>query len=380
MHPRLSLLDELRKGGYEASLVATFNAFLPFYEEVVLRRLTNAGVRHNVLLMDARQYSISIQNHPPRLAGRRYTLAPIAVPGAFHPKLIFLVGKHKGLVVVGSHNMTLAGFGFNRELTNVIRIRATDDEAGLAIATRAWLEVISWIDSSSDKLPREIRHMVARVKDFAPWLTARASQIDSDVQLLAGRAGAPSLWKQVRELLTAPVKEAFVTGAFFDAKLTFLKQIHADLQPERIVVAIDPATVDIPSEKRRIAGVRFVRANSLGAYNDEKDRPNGYLHAKGIYLRLQNNDCVFVSGSANPSSPAWLATEGDGNTELMVARLGANSREVASQLGFSGICELPPLDDNDWQIISSNPSLVSDVAPTGCRVGRGGRCRQRNTH
>ena len=369
MHPRLSLLDELRKGGYEASLITTFNAFLPFYEEVVLRRLANAGVRHNVLLMDAGQYSISVQNHPPRLAGRRYTLAPITVPGAFHPKLIFLAGKHKGLVVVGSHNMTLAGFGFNRELTNVIRISATDDEAGLAIAVRACSEVMSWIDSSSQELPKQIRNMVARVKDFAPWLTVHSSQIDSDIKILTGRAGAPSLWGQVRDLLTAPVKEVFLTGAFFDAKLSFLNQIHADLQPEQIVVAIDPATVEIPADQRHVAGVRFVRANTLGDYNDDSDRTNGYLHAKGIYLRLQNNDHVFVSGSANPSRPAWLATERDGNTELMVARLGANSRKVASELGFAGISELPPLDYTDWQIISNSTSAESNVVPHGCRVG-----------
>ena len=73
MLPKLSLLDELRKGGYEASLITTFNAYLPFYEEVVLRRLVNAGVRHNVLLMDAQQYGVSLHHHPPRLAGRQYT-------------------------------------------------------------------------------------------------------------------------------------------------------------------------------------------------------------------------------------------------------------------------------------------------------------------
>ena len=137
MLPKLSLLDELRKGGYEASLITTFNAYLPFYEEVVLRRLVNAGVRHNVLLMDAQQYAASLGSHPPRLAGRRYTLMPIQVSGAFHPKLIFLAGKHKGLVVVGSHNMTLAGFGFNRELTNIVRIQGADDTEGVAIAYSA---------------------------------------------------------------------------------------------------------------------------------------------------------------------------------------------------------------------------------------------------
>lgn len=70
----------------------------------------DAGVRHNTFLMDAQQYSASMVSHPPRLASRRYTLLPIRVPGALHPKLIFLAGKHKGLVIVDSHSMTLAGF------------------------------------------------------------------------------------------------------------------------------------------------------------------------------------------------------------------------------------------------------------------------------
>jgi hypothetical protein len=96
MLPKVSLMDELRMGGYEASLITTFNAYLPFYEEVVLRRLVNAGVRHNVLMMDAGQYTHSLVSHPPRLAGRHYTLMPVKVAGAFHPKLIFLAGKQKG--------------------------------------------------------------------------------------------------------------------------------------------------------------------------------------------------------------------------------------------------------------------------------------------
>jgi len=45
MLPKISLMEELKKGGYEASLTTTYNAYLPFYEEVVLRRLVNAGIR-----------------------------------------------------------------------------------------------------------------------------------------------------------------------------------------------------------------------------------------------------------------------------------------------------------------------------------------------
>jgi hypothetical protein len=92
---KISLIDELKKGGYEASLITTYNAYLPFYEEVVLRRLVNAGVRHNALLMDAQQYAASLISNPPRLAGRQYTLLPVSVPGAFHPKPFFFDGQEQ---------------------------------------------------------------------------------------------------------------------------------------------------------------------------------------------------------------------------------------------------------------------------------------------
>ena len=52
MSEPISILDVIKRGGYEASLITTFNATLPFYEEVILRKLVGAGCRHNVVLMD----------------------------------------------------------------------------------------------------------------------------------------------------------------------------------------------------------------------------------------------------------------------------------------------------------------------------------------
>ena len=195
MLPKISLLEELRSGGYEASLITTYNAYFPFYEEVVLRRLVNAGVRHNVLMMDARQYTVSLANHPPRLAGRQYTLLPMKVAGAFHPKLVLLAGKHKGLVLVGSHNMTIAGFGFNRELTNLVKIQGPEDAAGIALAHDVWTEIEYWLDKFAIGVPSHVKDMVRRVRDFAPWLNGEGT-VDADVRLLAGRPGGPALWEQ----------------------------------------------------------------------------------------------------------------------------------------------------------------------------------------
>jgi hypothetical protein len=367
MLPRVSLLDELRKGGFEASLITTFNAYLPFYEEVVLRRLVNAGVRHNVLLMDAQQYAASLASHPPRLAGRRYTLLPVQVPGAFHPKLIFLAGKNKGLIALGSHNMTLAGFGFNRELTNFVRIEGSEDAAGVALAQDAWTEIDYWLAQFTDGVPAHAQHMVRRVREFARWLEAGAVG-DGGLALLAARPGGQPLWEQFRGLIDGDPAELAVGGAFFDRDLGFLKRIKQDLPDAAVTVAVQPNTVQIPLQARRLLGVALVCADRLGV-EDNKESDSSYLHAKAIFARQKDGGAVFASGSANPSVPAWLSSETGGNVELMIARRGDEALAVAQAVGFSNIHAMPSLDDADWQTIEQNTKEQPEVSSLGYRTG-----------
>jgi hypothetical protein len=367
MLPRVSLLDELRKGGFEASLITTFNTYLPFYEEVILRRLVNAGVRHNVLLMDAQQYAASVASHPPRLAGRQYTLLPVEVPGAFHPKLIFLAGKNNGLMVIGSHNMTLAGFGFDRELTNLVRIEGPEDAAGIALAQDAWTEIDYWLAQFTNGVPAHVKRMVQCVREFAPWIEAGAVA-DGGLALLAARPGGQPLWEQFRALIDGDTAELVVGGAFFDRDLGFLRRIRQDLPHAAVAVAIQPDTVQIPPQARRLSGVALVCADRLGV-EDNKETNSSYLHAKGILARQKDGSAVFASGSANPSVPAWLSSETSGNVELMIARRGDEALAVAQAVGFSNIHAMPSLDDADWQTIEQNTEEQPEVAPPGYRTG-----------
>ena len=161
----------------------------------MLRRLLTAGVRHNVLLMDQVQYSAALQSDPPRFAGRRYTLVPIRIPGAFHPKVIFLAGKQKGLIAIGSHNLTLAGFGFNRELTNLLRISGDSDPQALVLARHVWDGVCGWLELVRDQVPSEILDMAYRVKHFAPWLDRQSEAEATTSRILAAQPGGESLWR-----------------------------------------------------------------------------------------------------------------------------------------------------------------------------------------
>ncbi|WP_419695401.1 hypothetical protein ACN2CC_02015 [Mesorhizobium muleiense] len=364
MLPKISLMEELKKGGYEASLITTYNAYLPFYEEVVLRRLVNAGVRHNVLLMDANQYAASLANHPPRLAGRQYSLLPVSVPGAFHPKLVFLTAKNKAVILVGSHNMTLAGFGFNREITNLVRVQGERDGAGIGIAQALWAEIDSWLDTYTPGIPDHVRSMVRRVKEFAPWLDGQPAT-DASLRLLAGRPGSASLWEQFTGLLAGETARVSIGGAFFDQEFSFLQRVSRDLKPQRMTIAVEPETVQMPVNSHSLGGVSFVRADRLGCDEKAEER---YLHAKFVLVEQTNGASVLVTGSANPSRPAWLADGFSGNVELMLARTGDEALLTATSLGCEDIHGLPALTPDDWHAIEIN-QVQEEIAPTNIRTG-----------
>ncbi len=365
---RISLLDELRKGGYEASLITTYNAYFPFYEEVVLRRLVNAGVRHNVVMMDANQYAHSFATHPPKLAGRNYTLVPVKVDDAFHPKLVFLAGKKRGLVLVGSHNLTLSGFGFNRELTNLVRIENADDVDGITLARDAWAEIDYWLDNFAAAVPDPVRRMVSRVRDYAPWINGEANR-KNDIQLIACRPGKQPLWDQLKNLLGAEAVSVSLTGAFFDKELQFIERVKQDLKPANFSVAVDPNSVQIPPKAQALSNVSFVGAHTLGVDKEIEAGDSRYLHAKGILVVQKNGDSVFASGSANPSAAAWLSSNNSGNVELMLIYRGERARTTADSIGFNFIADMPALNEDDWQAIKSNQKQQAELEPLGYRSG-----------
>lgn len=353
MSERIEILNEIKGGGYEASLITTFNAYLPFYEDVVLRHLMGNGVRHNVLMMDAAQTTLAVDRHPPRSAGRYYTLAPIKVSGAFHPKVILLVGKRKGTLLVGSHNLTLAGFGYNREMSNLIVYGGEDDTEASTIFSSVWQNVLNWAESQSGPLPVQVINMIKKVRDFAPWLQDSAGMLSEGCRVLSCKHDAPNLWQQLIEFAgTGPVKRVTVIGAFFDANLSFIKKVHDELTPEELIVGIDPASVQFPAG-RELPGVSFV--NCAGLATAEKDaKQAGYLHAKSLLIQREDGKIVLAVGSANPSYPAWFAPGITQNVEMMIARKGEEAKESAEELGLTSIASMPPLTDEEWAVAKSN--------------------------
>lgn len=341
MSEAVSILEVIKRGGYEASLITTYNATLPFYEEVLLRKLVSAGCRHNVVLMDRQQCAVAwaSQATRPRSAGYAYTLLPIGVSGAFHPKICLLLGAKKASILIGSHNLTLSGLGINREMTNWIEVGGVKDVEGAAILRSLWQMLREWISLEHGKVPAPIMESALAISRFVTPLIPNSLPTVVQSTLLGQGAGSRSLIDQVAEHLTAPVGRIAVLGAFFDPKLLLIQELNRRWPEAEVVVGIDPETVQHPGACD-VEGGRHVDVSKLWGPQVR------YLHAKIFYFECDRSaGDVFVSGSANPSRPAWMGGEGVGNVEAVLLLRGDLARETAKSTWMSRLFDLPELDE-----------------------------------
>lgn len=348
----VSLLQEIRTSGYEGAVLTTYNLHIPFLEEVVLRRLHASGCRHIAVLADQNQLAKAVATDTPRRAGRDYMLLPMPTQTAFHPKIMLLAGNSKGILAVGSHNLTYAGFGHNREVTNAIRYNAREFAGNAAIVRNTWHVLQHWMESVGTD--DESMSLLARLPHLAPWLGKDSDADDNQVQILVGEPNAEPLFTQLGQFIDEPLESVFLTGPFFDSKLEFISALVDQFEPKNTVVSLDPSTAHIPSAAKDLSDVSFVRSDDLGPKN------TNYLHAKVIHAVGRSGAHYLLAGSANPSAPAWLRGDSRANHEAMIALRGKLAKSAAKDLGLLSTKQATELADSDWESIEAQWAARAD--------------------
>lgn len=345
MDSRIGLLDELRSGKASVSIVTTYSIDFAFYETVVLRRLNALGCDENLLLVDAERCgeALSDPDTRPRLAGLAYTLVPVARRGAFHPKLIALIGKKVARLWVGSHNMTFGGFGGNAEATSMIEAKSPAEAGLVADALDA---IDGWLGEAGTGHARET---VARARGLLGGAKPKP-----DVFFLHTGTARPPLWEQARPLLPERPRRVTLIGPFFDDRLQFIGRLQQDLAPREIIVAVDPEYVEIDASRAQRCGARFVDARAmLKGVGYGNAAP---LHAK-ILLVETDDRRVLVCGSANPSAAAWLAPET--NAEAILVQAGLDDEQL-TRLGLAELQAAAEISATQWAEIGERVVATSE--------------------
>jgi len=295
----MKILKKLGETGFTSSIFTSYSCDLPFYEKVIVPQLRAVGCLNNMLLVDAFTYAKSIETTARLVneAGRTYSVVPQLVSGAFHPKLLLQVGPKKGRLLIGSANVSLEGFGKNRELMS--EIFCTDEESPeQAIVVQAFNYLCKYLPGSISNVSYKIKQALAD----SVWLST-TPEYDGQLQLADGSdisfltAPEAKLGQEYARLIDGDqICRLVIVSPFWDKKLQALSDIIGLLAPKKVLLLLQPETVSFPSKALQSLDCEL----SIYDIGGKKER---YVHAKLMIAEGKKADHIMM-GSANCSLAA----------------------------------------------------------------------------
>jgi len=207
----------------------------------------------------------------------------------------------------------------------------------------AWQMARQWIEMERGKSPDEMLEAALALANFISPLVINAKASSNAFALMQWPSGSP-LIDQMAERVPSGVKRIGVVGAFFDKELALVSELARRWPDAEVVVGIDPDSVQMLGTPTQ--GVpRYVDARDLWPKNQS------YLHAKAIYFDGGTQGSAFLSGSANPSRPAWMGDGASCNVEAVLLRTGLEAQQAAESTGLTGLFTLATLPPNAFDAI-----------------------------
>ena len=307
-------LDLISAAPWTRVAFTTYALSLSFFEAVLLDALLRGGGRNALILTDPEGVRAALSEEGARRVGRDYEIEPVASTnhGVFHPKIGALFTEDDAHLLVGSGNLTFAGWGGNLELVEHLHptfaADAFDEAAGFFEQLARSDQVITSAGPACESLAASLRR------------SSQGHARSGDVHLLH------SLDAPIAEQLAlyaddlGGVTRLTTISPYYDLRGEGLEELAQLLGCESAKLHAHPAgTVRgqgsnaWPFE----GGVKWKPVNVVEGFGDD-DRP---LHAKSLELVCRKGRIV-LSGSANVTHAGLFGR----NIEAGVMRIQRGSK------------------------------------------------------
>ena len=322
--------------GYEYALLTSFNYDFTFFERDILPILWSHQIQKVSLFVDADQLAEAVANikHGSCALGRNYMISPIRVQGAFHPKVILLLGRQRAKVIVASANLTLSGYFHNGEVFSEIDYDNQHPE-GLGPILSA-IRFFEQLFARSHQLDKDL---FDEIKELSYYGKPSAS---SDRLILTNMES--SLLEQIKTLVDEPSR-IDIAVPYYDNQLAALAALHSSFPGAELHLYLQ-------NRKCRIAKVvlntlQYVKLHIYKDFETNEKTHTRFFHGKAICFS-GNEKSVIVYGSANCTASALLRTPDDGgNIECIIADRGEPDEFSSFFEGFIPVSE--PLESEPLQ-------------------------------
>ena len=309
-------IPTLLDAAWDSVLIMTYGADLEFYEQHLLPLLSRS--RNRVIFSDGRQTArrfTDVNNRVQlRQANRTYVIAPVQADRAAHAKLIMLLSEDRGLLAVGSGNLSMSGYASQGECFSSYHW-SQDDQGQRA----EFLAARDFIDQVCEQaIGRLVRAGACSAGLAGRTMAVREGRGQTAHGYATTLIGPCSISSQ-KPSNGRIVDELVVHAPFYDHRCQALAELIQRMSPAMLQVllqerltSVDPgrltAVLDAAPGRR---DVRSVQAPDAGTF----------LHAKFLIARSEGI-AVCLQGSPNISSSALLGAHPYGNIELANLLIG----------------------------------------------------------
>ena len=298
MEERRSIKDILVKSnGYDIALLTTYNFDVRFFERTILNPLIANNIRTVSVFADSKEFALSLTDLNYCDIGRRYIVTPVDIQGAFHPKVVLLLGENKARLIVGSANLTTAGYFRNNEVYNCIDYSAEKNEHQDVIV--AAMQFFIQLNGYSYQIDSEV---IRQIKEYSYY---RKSKYNGKIRLIHNIE--QSMINQVKEIVNEEIDEIHIAVPYYDSSLSILDQLSKKFDNPKLSLFIQNKTSTFPlSVRKKLSGTEIFVFEQL-----KDNKSNHFYHAKTIVFNSKNKSFVLY-GSANCTKAALINTVQDG--------------------------------------------------------------------
>lgn len=307
-NPLPFLLDEEKHGDHQATeaLFLTYNVDLGFFEARALGVCIAAGARVCVVA-DASVWNPDL--YAVKHAGRDYHVGLATAPGAFHPKVVAIVGPKRVVVAIGSGNLTMGGWQHNAETWTILRGDTVIAPAVLADVATA-LE-----DISASNLDRITSAATARTAQGLRSMLEHTSHVEET----GHRVLSTTRGSILNQLAGTRAEDMWLYAPFHDPAARGTAAVLERMRPERVTVMIQPGwTVLDPQALELVLRKSGAEWQVVRDAEAPEGAPDRYRHGKLVEWTTHDGRRIALTGSANLSYAALVAPVGTGNIEIAV--------------------------------------------------------------
>ena len=320
-------LEEIRRSNhYDIALLTTFNFEIDFFEHFILNALNNNGVRKVSVFADGKQFAEALKSVTDSSLGRRYTVNPITISGAFHPKLLLLLHPQGAKLFVSSCNLTTSGFCMNNEIVNVFPYDAEHPE-NLKLITHAigFFEKLAAMSEKafSRECEKELFEEIRRLPYYGK------SNANNDLYLLDNFEN--SILQQVSEIIP-PVESVDIAVPYYDNNLSAIDEIQKLYPAAKIRLYLQNGKSQFPPSRAK--DERFTVFQFLKLSLESEKGNDRFYHGK--VFRFQTEQASYILyGSANCTGAALCRSfSNGGNIECDILEIGEHGEFDSFFSGF----------------------------------------------